>query len=270
MATDNGETIPTKPSFRSTRETIEAGWRDQRHTVGSAFLDTLDAYRAKAEAIATGPYKASVREQLLEELRVETWAALDAAEKTAIHRQVFGLEQEEGRTRAAIAKAGEDPQALFKQQRMLAFRARVSDARTGGEIHTVIGDAELSDDPEAMRMTLAAALARLSALAEGARVPSAKASVQKAAAEVEARASEFRKRHPAPSERLRQLENEQANVAMSIAASARFAARMYRLRRGVGGPDLRPVPSVANTSRIVEGPAFDALLAGRNSTNVRR
>jgi hypothetical protein len=135
----------------------------------------------------------------------------------------------------------------------------------------VIADAEVTGDPEAMRMTLAAGLARVSALADGARVPSAKASLQKAAAEVEARAQEWRRRFPSPVERLEQLEREQHNIAEAIRESAQFAARMYGLRRPVDGPALRPVPEVApQSSRIIEGRAWEDILAGRNPVRSRR
>jgi hypothetical protein len=113
----------------------------------------------------------------------------------------------------------------------------------------VIADAEVTGDPEAMRMTLAAGLARVSALADGARVPSAKASLQKAAAEVEARAQEWRRRFPSPVERLEQLEREQHNIAEAIRESAQFAARIWtpasggrpRAATGAGGgPAVEP------------------------------
>jgi hypothetical protein len=87
-----------------------------------------------------------VREQLLTELRAETWAALDAAEQVAIHRATYDLGQEEGHIRARSSKAG-DSQELARQGRTLAFRARVNDAREAAEVHAVIADAEVTGDP---------------------------------------------------------------------------------------------------------------------------
>jgi hypothetical protein len=91
------------------------------------------------------------------------------------------------------------------------------------------------------------------------------------AAEIEARAQEWRRQHPSPAERLAQLEREQNNIATSIAESARFASQMYRLRRSAGGPDLRPVPAVPRDTSLRIGPAFDLLTGGNgNPSNVRR
>jgi hypothetical protein len=118
-----------------------------------------------------------VREQLLTELRAETWAALDAAEQVAIHRGTYDLGQEEGHIRARSSKAG-DSQELARQGRTLAFRARVNDAREAAEVHAVIADAEVTGDPQAVREVLAAGLARLSTLADGTRVPSVKMQMQ--------------------------------------------------------------------------------------------
>jgi hypothetical protein len=98
-------------------------------TVVRRFVERARPYYVRE---ITGDAWASVREQLLTELLAETWKALDATEQATIHRSTYDRGQEEGRTRAAIARAGEDPQALFKQQRMLAFRARVQDARDVG------------------------------------------------------------------------------------------------------------------------------------------
>ena len=269
MATDNGETPATKPSFWSTREKIENGWKQQPNP-GAAYLDTLDVFRTKAEAIAASRFDAAERRRQRDELEAATWAALDPVEQRAIHRATYDHGQEEG------SHPGGD---------------RAGGRGSAGAVQAATGGGPCRNGPPTRRTrtrscrcwrtrnwrtTRACARScRLDASGWRPSSPRRGCRPRRRRRSSGRRSSTRGRRHGGGS--IRHRASACGNSRTNRATSRWRSRRRHNSRRACMDSGVRRTvprcdrcPACPHTNRIVEGRAWEALLAGRNPTNVRR
>jgi hypothetical protein len=253
--------VNTKPSLRSKRERIEAAIEEKNLTCVPGLPERLDAHVARVAEIDASPFERDHRARLRAEAEAALHADGERIVDQAIRASAKELDDAEGRLRAYAGTASEIDANVAARAALLA--ARVNAASAGAVVESVFDDAEFTGNIEVMRIVGMAALSRLRDLATGSTAKSTTSPEKVAHLAFAERFREFERKNPTPRQRVEAIGRERANRAVSIRESARFMTRLYGVGRSPAAlPALRPEPP-GHSSRMVAGPAFDLLNAGR-------